>query len=272
MKQRIVIEAVKPWKPFDFAEIFRYRDMLYFKIINAYKADHRQTILSYFWAVIDPFTKIIFFYLIFGKIAHVATGHIPYLAFNASGIVLWNFIGICLNTSISSLTNESMLLQKIYFPRLFIPLVPCISQVPNFLLNLVITLGLLAFLGFTPTWRLLGIFPIFLFSIVIAYSVGLLLSSYALQYRDIRRLWGGIMQFMVYTVPVAYPLSAVPPLWRNVYLLNPMAAAVEGFRCSLLGQPVPWMWLGIDAVVVFIIFYFSAGIFRMREPLIIDAA
>ena len=38
---------------------------------------------------------------------------------------------------------------------------------------------------------------------------------------------------------MAYPSSLVPPRWRVLYGLNPMAGVIEGFRWALTGQEKP---------------------------------
>ncbi len=267
---RTVIDATQSWKAIDLQEILRYRDMLYFRVVSAYKAEHRQMVLSYLWVVIDPLIKIVFCAIVFGSVVRVRTGSIPYLPFNASGMVAWAFVSTCLNNSISSLGNEAILLQKIYFPRIFIPLVPCLAQIPNLLLNLALTIVLLAFMGYPPTWAALLLpVPIILF-IILSTGTGLMLSTFALQYRDVRKLWSGLMQFLIYSVPVAYPATAIPEKFRGWYFLNPLAADIETFRACLLNQPIPWRWLALSAVTSLALLHLGGIVFRRHEAAIVD--
>jgi len=268
--ERILIEAINPWKPFAFRELFRYRDMFYFRVLNSYRAEHRQMVLSYLWIVIDPALKILFFSMVFGSIAKVQTGALPYVVFNASAVVLWQYLGACLNASVTSLSNDTVLVQKVYFPRIFVPVIPCIVQLPNFAVNLLLVLVLLACRGYPPTLELFWVIPLAVLSVLWAAGIGLLLSTYVVQFRDLRKIWVTAMQFMIYLAPVAYPLQAIPAAWRPLYLLNPSATLIEAFRCALLGRPLPLASLGLSAAVCLGMLYLGAVAFRRREPTIVD--
>jgi len=269
-KYYTVIEATNPWKPFNFKEFIRYKDMLYFKIINGYKAQMKQTVFGYFWVFFEPVFNIIFFSLVFGTIVKVSTGNIPYVIFNATAVLAWGYMSGSMNGAISSLQNESGLIQKIYFPRIFIPLIPSIIRLPDFILQLFLTIILMAAFGFYPGFSMLLIFPILLIMTIYGVSVGLLLSTFVLQYKDINRFWGYFMRFYVYAIPLAYPLTALPDKYVWLYLLNPGAALIESFRAAMLGTAIPWAYLGFAFVVSLFFLYVSAVIFRMREPNIVD--
>ena len=265
-----VIEASNPWKPFDFKEIMRYKDMLYFKILNGYKAQMKQTVFGFFWILFEPVFNIIFFSLVFGTLIKINTGDIPYVIFNATAVLGWGFFSGCMNGSISSLVNEAHLIQKIYFPRIFIPLIPCIIKFPDFLLQFILTLVLMAFFGFYPGFQILLVVPILLIMLIYGVSIGLLLSTFVLQYKDISRFWGFFMRFYIYAVPLAYPLTTIPQKYQWLYLLNPGAALIESFRGALLGTSIPWLYLGFCSVISIFLLYIAAVIFRMREPNIVD--
>lgn len=265
-----IIEASNPWKPFDIKEIIRYKDMLYFKILNGYKAQMKQTVFGYFWIFFEPVFNVLFFSLVFGALVKVNTGEIPYVIFNATAVLGWGFFSACMNGGIGSLFNESGLIQKIYFPRIFIPLIPSIIKLPDFVLQFFLTLILMAFFGFFPGFQILLLIPILLIMMVYGVSVGLLLSTFVIQYRDVNRFWGYFMRFYIYAVPLAYPLTSIPIKYQWLYMLNPGAALVESFRGALLGTPIPWIYLGISFIMSIIFLYIAAVVFRMREPNVVD--
>ena len=55
-----------------------------------------------------------------------------------------------------------------------------------------------------------------------------------MQYRDVRYVIPFLVQFWLFSTPIAYPSSLVPEPWQFLYGLNPMAGVVEGFRWALL--------------------------------------
>ena len=269
-KYYTVIEASNPWKPFDFKEIIRYKDMLYFKILNGYKAQMKQTVFGYFWIFFEPVFNVLFFSLVFGTIVKISTGEVPYIIFNATAVLGWGFFSACMNGGIGSLLNESGIIQKIYYPRIFIPLIPGIIKLPDFLLQFILTLVLMAIYGFYPGFQIFLIIPILLIMMIYGFSVGLLLSTLVLQYKDVNKFWGYFMRFYIYAVPLAYPLSTIPSKYQWLYLLNPGASLIESFRGALIGTPIPWAYLGVSLIISLILLYVSAVFFRIREPNIVD--
>ncbi len=270
-KYYTVIEATHPWKVFDLKELVRYKDMFYFMVVNGYKAKQKQTVLGYFWVVFNAAASILFFSIVFGGVAKVDTGDIPYVVFNTAAVVGWIFLSESMNQAVNSLKGYSHLIQKVYFPRIYIPAIPSIINLPNLILNLLLALVLLAYFGYLPSLKIFMIFPILVISVMFSFAVGLIMTTFILQYRDMINLWNYFMKFYLYMVPLAYPISAVPQEYRFLYMLNPAAALVEGFRAALLNTPMPWLPLFIAFVMSLVLLYIGIVIFRSREPSIVDA-
>lgn len=272
-----VIEAVNPWKPFNLKEIFQYKDFFYYKIVNGYKAKQKQTILGYFWVVFDPAFSIVFYTLVFGTVAGIATGDIPYVVFNAAAVIGWGYLQKCMDSATSSMQANAGIIQKVYFPRIYVPLIPCIIGLPNFLITLACGLVLLSVYGYYPSWELVFLVPIILVMIMFSMGLGLLLTTFKLQYRDAGRVWGYFMRFYAYAIPMAYPVTAITDRFPDyewiypVYMLNPAAPLIEGFRGALLGTEIPWFYIGIAFLTSSLLIYIGAVVFRYREPNIVDA-
>lgn len=270
-ERETIIEATSPWKPFDFAEIARYRDLFYFKILNGYKAQHRQTVLSYLWVILEPLVNIAFFAIVFGRLAGIDTGDTPYAAFNASVMAGWSLLSVGLSGAVLSLNAEADLLQKIYFPRIYIPVIPTIVNFPNFLIQLFCTGIVLAYFRIYPGWQIIFIIPVILCNTILVTAAGLLLSTFFVQLKDLAKVFPFFMRFYQYSLPIVYPLSLVPEKYRWLYELNPGVPIIEGMRASLLGTPMPWFSLGVTTLCSLVILYIGAVVFRLREPNIVDA-
>lgn len=275
-KYKTVIEATSPWKPFDFKEIQRYKDMFYFKVINNYKSQQRQTVLSYLWIFIDPIVNIAFFSIVFGSVAQISFDGspydgMPYPVFSAASMAGWIFLRTGLSRSPNSLLDERSLLDKVYFPRIFIPIVPTVVNLPNFLIQLFCTFLILAYYGYFPGFTIVAIIPILFCMFLFATAFGLFLTTFMLQFRDLPRMWGYAMQFYVYALPIAYPLTNVPERYQFWYSLNPGVPLVEGFRAAMLGVQIPWSGIGISFIISMVLLYGGGVIFRFREPNIVDA-
>ncbi len=65
-KNTIVIEAGKVKRLFDFKELIRYKDLLYYMALRDVTVLYKQTILGFAWAIINPLFQVIVFSVIFG--------------------------------------------------------------------------------------------------------------------------------------------------------------------------------------------------------------
>src|SRR5829696_8966223 len=66
---------------FDFSELWKYREVVYFLVWRDFKAKYRQTYLGVFWAVAQPVISMGIFTLVFGKLVGVPSDGVPYPVF-----------------------------------------------------------------------------------------------------------------------------------------------------------------------------------------------
>lgn len=265
-----VIEPSKGFEAIDVAELGRYRDLFYFLVLRDVKVLYAQTILGFAWAIINPAIQIILFTVIFGKIANVPTDGIPYFLFSTVAIIPWTYMAEAINQSSQSLVTEQNMLGKVYFPRMIFPLTPVLSKLVDFTLSLLLLIGVLIFYKVTPTWNML-LLPVFVFyMMLIPAGIGMWLSSLAVRFRDVKFAMSFIIRMLIYTAPVLYSASSIPPQYRLLYSLNPIVGVMEGYRACLLGGPIPWGFI-VPGVVTGVLLMLSGAIyFRRMERVIVD--
>jgi lipopolysaccharide transport system permease protein len=118
----LVLRPHTGWQPIDLREIYRSRELFGFLIWRDIKIRYKQTILGGLWAVFQPLTAMLVFTLFFHRLAGIQTDGPPYPLFAFSGLVLWSFFANSVSMSSNSLVGNQVLVSKIYFPRIFIPL------------------------------------------------------------------------------------------------------------------------------------------------------
>jgi lipopolysaccharide transport system permease protein len=187
--------------------------------------------------------------------------------------VLWTYFADALNRSSNSLVEYERLINKVYFPRLLIPVAAVVAGLVDFIIAFIVLIGLVCFYGFTPSASVLTL-PLFVVSaMAIALAVSLWLSALNVQYRDVRLLVPILVQLWFFATPLIYPSSLVPEGWRTLYeLVNPMVGVVEGFRWALLGGEVapPSPVLAVSMFVVVVILVGGLYYFRRAERVFAD--
>lgn len=261
----VTIRPHRGWQPIDLHEIWLYRELLAFLVWRDIKIRYRQTLLGALWAVLQPLIAMLIFTFIFNRLAGVKSDGPPYPLFALAGLAPWTFFSTAVSQSSNSLVSNQQLVSKIYFPRVFIPL----GAVGALLLDLALTLVLLAFLMLHYRWpvspNLLWL-PVFLIAAVLATSgVGLALSAFNVSFRDVKYAVPFLIQMGIFVTPVIYPIRYIPGRWKILMGLNPMAGAVLGFRYAILGSPSPWPVMEVSLAVSVVLFIAGLLIFRRME-------
>jgi lipopolysaccharide transport system permease protein len=254
----------------DWAELWEYRELLYFLIWRDVKVRYKQAVLGAGWAVLQPAMAMVIFTIIFGRLVKLPTDGSPYPVFVYAGLLPWTFFSNAVTTASNSLVNSANLITKVYFPRVIIPL----AAVGAGLVDFTVAFGLLIILlvwyhiPLTPWFALVPVF--LLLTIIAAVGVGTILSALTVNYRDFRWVLPFAIQVWLYATPVTYASSVVPEKWRVAFGLNPMAGVVEGFRSAVLGRPPLWTLVETSAVVAVTALVLGLVYFQRVERTFVD--
>jgi lipopolysaccharide transport system permease protein len=237
----IVVRPPSRWPRIDFAELWRYRELLYFLAWRDLKVRYKQTALGIAWAVLQPVMYMVVFTLFFGRLAGLYAEGKPYALLALSGSVIWLFFANSVTLAANSLVGNAPLITKVYFPRLLVPVAPVIAALVDLALALGVLVAVMAGYAYVPGAgeHFLFLLPFVALAAVTAVGVGALLSALNVRFRDVRYVVPFLMQLWLFASPVVYSAELLPDSWRTLYYLNPMAGVVEGFRWSALGGARP---------------------------------
>ncbi len=268
---QVVIKPKTGWQLIDWKELKEYKDLFYFLILRDVKALYKQTVLGFSWAILRPFITMVIFQLVFNKLAKIGTDGSPGPIFYYSGLVPWMYFSNSLTKSTNSLIGGAGMFTKVYFPRLVLPLVPCLASLVDFVIAMTITFILLLVYGLTPTIWILFLPVLVLIMFLTASGLGLWLSALAVQYRDIPYGVQFLVSILMWVAPVIWSTNQLPMEYRMYYGLYPMAGVIEGFRSALYGiNPMPWDLIGMGSISAIIIFITGAYYFKRKEQFFAD--
>jgi lipopolysaccharide transport system permease protein len=265
------IEPSRGWISLRLHELWEYRELLYFLAWRDIKIRYKQTVLGAAWAIIQPFFTMIVFSIFFGRLAGIPSDGVPYPIFSFAALVPWTFFANSLNQASNSLVNSATLIQKVYFPRLAVPIASVFSGLVDFVLAFLILLGMMLYYGMFPSLSALWLPLFFLLAFVTSLGVGLWLSALNVRFRDIRYTVPFLIQFWMFSTPVAYPSSLLSEPWRTLYGINPMVGVIEGFRWGLLDtNTAPGPIIVVSSFVAIAILLGGAFYFRRVEKTFAD--
>jgi lipopolysaccharide transport system permease protein len=263
----------------NFAEIWRYRDLLFLFIKRDIVTVYKQTILGPLWFFIQPLFTSIIFTLVFNNIASIPTGDVPSFLFNLTGITAWNYFNQCLSGTSNTFTANAGIFGKVYFPRVIMPLKTVISNLFKFGIQLLILIVFYSYFlirGYELSLNLnLILFPIYvLMMALLGLGAGMTISALTTKYRDLTVLIGFATTLLMYISAVPYPLSEVSekmPDWAWLVKYNPLTQIIEGFRYMVLDTGT-FTWTGFLYTfgISIVLFLLGLIIFNRTEKNFID--
>jgi lipopolysaccharide transport system permease protein len=265
-----LIESEETGVQFAFADLWSYRELLYFLTWRDIKVRYKQTALGAAWAIIQPLATMLVFTLVFNRLARLDTGRIPYPLFAYCGLLIWTFFSNAVTNGTNSLINNTNLITKVYFPRSFVPAAAVAAGLVDLAIAGLLLVGLIVYYGITPTWSVALAFPFLLLSALLALAVGMLISALTVKYRDLRHALPFLIQFWMFASPVIYPANRVPGGWRQLIALNPVTGIIEGFRAALFASAFDPAATLLAVVVTLSLLAVSYYLFRRIEETFAD--
>jgi len=247
-------------------DLWRYRELFIVLAWRDVAVRYKQTIIGLAWVMLQPLASAAVFTIVFGKVAKLPSLEaVPYAVMVFAGLLPWQLISGSVSNAASSLTGNSGLISKVYFPRLIVPSSAVVVCLVDFAVGLLVMAGLMVWYQYMPDARVL-LLPIFvLMAALAAIGPGLWIASLNVRYRDFRQVLPFLIQFGMYLSPVAYASAVVPEQWKLLYHLNPAAAVIDGFRWCLLRGAVPIYWPGFLLAWVVIVALLIVGVRQFRN-------
>ena len=161
------------WVSLGLAELWRYRELVYFLTWRDVKVRYKQTVLGGAWAILQPLLTMLVFSLFFGRLAKMPSEGVPYPIFTLAALVPWTFFANGLTQASNSLVGNSSLITKVYFPRLAVPVATILSGVIDFLLAFVVLVGMMVYYGVPPSAHVVWLPAFMLLALVASLGAGL---------------------------------------------------------------------------------------------------
>lgn len=253
-------------------DLWHARELLMFLAWRDIMVRYKQATLGVLWAVLRPIMTTIVFTLVFGKIAKLPAGEIPYPLLVLSGMAIWFYFASTVGECGNSLVANSSLITKVYFPRLVVPISAVLANLIDFAITSALLAVMLVYYGVAVQWSLMLVPLVMLTLVLLSVGIGLWISALNAKYRDVQFILPFILMFGLYLSPVGYASSVVPETWRWLFNLNPMVGIIDGFRWMLFGATYDFHWWSLAYTFCLSILLVVSGIafFRSVERELVD--
>jgi lipopolysaccharide transport system permease protein len=211
------------------------------------KSKYKGSVLGFLWSILTP----LFMAVIYVFFLRLLAGRGVPVENIIIGVFAWQFTASCVTGGMNCITGSSNLVKKVYFPRIILPFANTLANLVNFLLSLavqfVILFILLGLHGSTVSAWALALPILIVYHTLFNLALALLMSSSNVYFRDTQHLAGVLLSAWFFVSPVMYDLSfvqraaQVSPLLANLYMLNPVAVIITGYRAMTMpGEVFPW--------------------------------
>lgn len=259
----LVIEAGRSERHY-WRDLWRFRELLGFLAWRDIKVRYKQAALGAAWALIQPAVTTLIFTILFGRLAGMPSGGIPYPVLVLSGLLPWQLFSTALSSSSGSLVTNANLISKVYFPRLLVPVSSVAVALVDFVIVLGLFIGVAAFYGHYPSWHWL-VLPVFIFlALAAALGTGLWLTALTVKYRDFKFVVPFLIQIGLFVSPVGFRTDHFPS-WQDLLGLNPMTGIIEGFRWCVLNGQHSINLTGLCYGILIIVFLNVGGLWYFRR-------
>lgn len=274
-----VIRPRTGWFDINIREVWQYRDLVKLFVRRDIVTRYKQTILGPLWLVITPLLTTLVSTFVFGTVAGLDSGTVPYFIFYFCGYTAWAYFASCITATASTFTANAGIFGKVYFPRLTMPFASVTSALVSFAVQFAMLIIFMIYyysLGadIRPVWGLIWVLPILIVEMaLLGLSFGIIISSVTTKYRDLTSIVPILVSMWQYLTPVIYTVDSLPEKYQSISQINPMAPIVEAFRYILLGPGsgifnVEYLLFSIAELAILL--FFGVVIFSRVEKTFMD--
>jgi len=254
--------------------VFKWHELLWQMVGREVKTRYKQSILGYFWVILNPLAQMLVMSFAFSIILRVPTNsssNIPYSIFLFVALLPWNLFANSLSSASGSLVGSASLITKVYFPRTILVLSTILAKIVDFLFALTVLIIYMIVYQIPVNLNLLWVIPIFFIQQIFTLGLSLFFAASNLLYRDIQYLLSLLLTLWLYLTPVIYPADIVPAKFKIFFQLNPMAVIINAYRQTVLGGGPPnYTSLLIALLLSTLVLFLGLSYFKSREKIFAD--
>lgn len=243
---KIIKELVKSWPVV--IRLARYNnDQVY-----------RQNYLGNIWHFADPALQIGVMILMFAirngedKGNPQATGLSGYIGWIALGMVTYFFMQAAMKKSAKSIQSQIKILARMRFSLSAVPMTEIVTELRRYFVMLGMAFFAILFMNVKPTIYWFQFFYYFFAMIIFLYALSLVTSTITVLVPDFYNAYAAILRVGMWISGVIIPVDSpsFPLVLSNILKLNPLYYIIQGFRETLLENPM-WFWHNITSNLIF---------------------
>ena len=222
--------------------LWSHRDALRILVRRDLAVKYQQSVLGYFWSLIEPLGFGAIYWFVFGLLyardtsRHLGEAADSYPLFLVTGIFAWMWTSSALGEAANALTGQSRLITTMNIPRQVFPIGRVLGRVAEYAAGLPILVAVAVAYAVAGRidlgWSVLALPLAVAVQGVLLVGLALLLSAANVLMRDVERFMRLAIRVLFYATPIIYPLSlvrdsALPGWLKTAYEVNPLVGIFQ---------------------------------------------
>ena len=225
------------------------------------KLRYKSKYFGYLWSILNPLLFTLVYYFIFSVIMKVRIENYP--AFLVCGLFPWQWISNSISTSPMIYLGNASIVKKLNFPRNILPFVVVTQDGFHFLMTIPVIIITLFIFDIYPSVHLLwGIPFLTILQFILVYSIGLILASVNLFFRDTENIIKFLLMFTMYLTPIMYSETMIPERFQKLVVLNPFALLIINWRNLFMSGVISLEYAGILVIYCILFWVIAKNIYN----------
>lgn len=201
------------------------------------KVRYKRSPIGVLWSMMNPILMLVALSLVFTRAFAASTPAYPIYVF--PGLLLWTFFAQTTTMAGEEMAGGGELWRRVRFPKTSLAVSTLLTGAVNLALALVPLMVVLLVMR-RPLGLALLTLPLTLaLTSLFVLGVSLIVATGAIYFHDVMPAWNMVLPALMFTAPIVYPASILPPKLQFLYRLNPMTIYVEAFRAPLYDNVIP---------------------------------
>ncbi len=206
-------------------------DVVVHLVAREFRIRYQRSALGWLWSIGQPLSRLLVLSFVFTRVLPLDVPNYPLFLF--TGLIGWTWFSAAVASATTSAADRRELLLRPGLPRPVVPVVSVLTDGLDYLAALPVLAVFLVVAGEVHLTALA--LPLVLAPMVaLALGVGFALCAANVYVRDVHLVTNLVLLLGFYVTPVFYSPAIVPPAYRWVAEVNPMAWALEAQRAVLI--------------------------------------
>lgn len=220
-----------------FKELYNYREMIFMMVRRDLRGRYQASVLGFLWTFINPLLQFVVYAVIFSVV--LPNDIDKYYLFLFVAFIPWFFLSTSIPVGSQCIISQTNLVQKIYFPRIVLPISITLTGFVNMLLSELVVFAVLILSGVGLSKHILALPIVMVIQLMFVLGIVLILSALTVYFRDLAHIMDIVVMAWFYMTPIVYAPDMIADRFPIVLALNPMAGIISSYRDILYYQRWP---------------------------------